>query len=179
MIRRVVERVTAGIAALGALAIAVIMVLTVADVIRRTLTDRSIQGVVEIAPLLLLSAAALGLGYAEQTKVHVRTSMVTSRLPRPVALIFRSFGSVVSLVVLGWVAWAALDRAIGAVQNGDVTPGFVAIPTWPAQVLVPLGFGLFAFHVGVRLVDDLKALRSGVEPSRPSDNDRTLEGSFS
>lgn len=160
MIRNVVERLTAALAALGAVAIAAIMVLTVADVLRRTLTDRSIQGVVEVAPLLLLSAAALGLGYAEQTGTHVRTSMVTSRLPRAVALILRSAGSLVSMVALAWVAWEALDRAVASIENGDVTPGFVAYPTWPAQVLVPIGFALFAIHVGIRLVDDLHSLRT-------------------
>lgn len=177
MIRRLVERFTAGVAALGAVAIAAIMVLTVADVIRRTLTDKSIQGVVEVAPLLLLSAAALGFGYAEQTGIHVRTSMLTSRLPRAVALVVRAAGSLVSLLVLAWVAWEALDRAIGAVRNGDVTPGFVAFPTWPAQVLVPLGFGLFAFHVGVRLVDDLVAIRSG-EAYLEADDEAVLEGTY-
>lgn len=163
MVRRWVERFTAGVAALGAVAIAVIMMLTVADVVRRTLTDKSIQGVVEVAPLLLLSAAALGLGYAEQTRIHVRTSMVTSRLPRVMALSVRAVGSLVSLVVLAWVAWESLHRAISAVEDGDVTPGFVALPTWPAQVLVPLGFALFAFHVALRFVDDVHALRTGGE----------------
>ena len=163
MVRKVVERLTAGVAALGALAIAAIMALTVADVVRRTLTDKSIQGVVEVAPLLLLSAAALGLGYAEQTRVHVRTSMVTSRLPRVVALMVRALGSLVSLLVLAWVAWESLHRAISAVENGDVAPGFVAYPAGPAQVLVPVGFTLFAIHVALRLFDDVNALRTGSE----------------
>jgi len=161
MIRSVVERLTAVVAAIGALAIAAIMALTVADVIRRMLTDRSIQGVIEVAPLLLLAASALGMGYAEQIGVHVRTSMVTSRMPRVPALLFRSAGSLVSVIVLGWVAWESLNRAIAAIENHDVTPGFVAYPTWPAQVLVPLGFGLFALNVAFRLVDDLRALRTG------------------
>ncbi len=172
MIRHGVERLTAWLAALGAVAIAAIMALTVADVVRRTLTDRSIQGVVEVAPLLLLSAAALGMGYAEQTRVHVRTSMVTSRLPLHVSLVLRAAGSLVSLVVLAWVAWESLDRAVGAIENGDVTPGFVALPTWPAQVLVPIGFALFAFHVGVRMVEDLRALRAGDDAA---ERDRELE----
>lgn len=158
---RTVERLTAAVAALGAVAIAAIMVLTVADVGRRTLTGQSISGVVEVAPLLLLAATALGLGYAEQTGVHVRTSMVTSRLPRVAALSFRAAGSLVSLVVLAWIAWEALGRALSAIENGDVTPGFVALPTWPTQVLVPLGFALFAIHVGFRFWDDLQTLRTG------------------
>ncbi|GAA1164742.1 hypothetical protein GCM10009584_02040 [Ornithinimicrobium humiphilum] len=158
---RIIERFTGAVAALGAVAITAIMLLTVADVARRTLTGQSITGVVEVAPLLLLSATCLGLGYAEQTGVHVRTSMVTSRLPRTLARIVRAAGSAVCLVVLGWVAWEALDRAINAVRNADVTPGFVAIPTWPAQVLVPLGFTVFAIHVAIHLVRDLRAIRSG------------------
>lgn len=160
-IRKTIEMVTAGLAALGAVAIAVIMALTVTDVIRRTLTDKAIQGVIEAAPLLLLAATALGLGYAEQTRVHVRTSMVTSRIPRAARLVLRSLGSIVSIAVLGWIAWESLIRAIDAVSNSDVTPGFVAFPTWPALVLVPVGFGLFALHVVLRLVDDLRALLSG------------------
>lgn len=174
MIRLVVERLTAALAALGAVALAVMMMMTVADVVHRATTDRSIQGVVEVAPLLLLSAAALGLGYAEQTGVHVRTSMVTSRLPRTAALSFRAVGSLVSLLVLGWVAWEALSHAIQAIEHGDVTPGFVALPTWPAQLLVPIGFALFAFHVGVRFVEDLKALRSNGSEVE-SDVERVLE----
>lgn len=171
---RFVERLTGAVAALGAVAIAAIMLLTVADVARRTFVGHSITGVVEVAPLLLLAATCLGLGYAEQTRVHVRTSMVTSRLPARAARIYRAFGSLVGVVVLGWVAWEALERAINAVRNADVTPGFVAIPTWPAQVLVPLGFTLFAIHIAIRLGNDITALRSGA-PEIGFEDDETLE----
>ena len=166
MIRQALGRLTAALAALGAVAIAAIMVLTVVDVTRRATTDQSIQGVVEVAPLLLLAATALGLGYAEQTLVHVRTSMVTSRLPRLPRLVLRAVGQAAVSLVFTWVAWASLDRAVDAVQQQDVTPGFVALPTWPALVLVPLGFAFWVLHLVLRLADDVVALATGGDDPR-------------
>ena len=161
MTRRVLDGLSGAAAALGAVAVGAIMVLTVADVIRRSLTDRSIQGVVEVAPLLLLAATALGLGLAEGRRIHVRTSMVTSRIPLVPRLVVRATGSLVSAAVLAWVAWESLERALTSLSNDDVTPGFVALPIWPALVLVPLGYALFAAYVVLELLDDLHALRTG------------------
>lgn len=169
-----IQRLTGALSAVGAIAIAAIMVLTVADVARRSLTGQSITGVVEAAPLLLLAATALGLGYAEQTGVHVRTSMVTSRLPAVPARVFRAAGSVVGVLVLGWVTWESLLRAINSVRNADVTPGFVALPTWPVQILVPIGFALFMIHIGIRLIADINAIRSG-NPEMITEDDDSQE----
>lgn len=161
MTRRVLDAVSSFVAALGAVAVGAIMVLTVADVIRRALTDRSIQGVVEVAPLLLLAATALGLGLAEGRRIHVRTSMLTSRLPLLPRLIVRATGSLISMAVLAWIAWESLERAMTSLSNDDVTPGFVALPIWPALVLVPLGYALFAAYVVLEIVDDVQAIRTG------------------
>src|SRR5690349_18914039 len=74
--RTIVRGLTAALAAVAAAALIILMLITVADVVRRALTDKSIEGAIEVAPLLLLGAVALGLGYAEQTMTHVRTSLV-------------------------------------------------------------------------------------------------------
>lgn len=172
--RALLNKVTGGLAAVGALSVAAIMVLTVFDVTRRTLTDKATEGVVEGAPLLLLAAAALGMAQAERTRIHVRTSMVTSRLPLRPRLILRAFGAIVACAIFAWVAYESLGRALTAIDKDDVTAGFVAIPLWPALILVPIGFGLFALHIAFRLADDLKALATG-GPDPVSDD---LEGNL-
>jgi TRAP-type C4-dicarboxylate transport system permease small subunit len=159
--RALLNKVTGALAAIGAVAVAAIMVLTVVDVTRRTLTDKAIEGVVESAPLLLLAAAALGMAQAERNRIHVRTSMVTSRLPLRPRLILRAFGAVMACAVFAWITYESLGRAITAIEHDDVTAGFMAIPLWPALVLVPIGFGLFTLHVAFRLSDDLRALATG------------------
>ena len=160
-VRTIVRGLSGALAAVAAVALIILMLITVADVVRRALTDKSIEGAIEVAPLLLLGAVALGLGYAEQTLTHVRTSLVTSRVGLKTRLILRSIGGTLVTALLLWFSWESFQRAITAIEENDVTPGFVAIHTWPARVLVPIGFLLFALHVFFRLYDDVQALRKG------------------
>lgn len=172
--RSLLDKTTGVLAAVGAVSVAAIMILTVVDVTRRMLTDKAIEGVVEGAPLLLLAAAALGMAQAERQRVHVRTSMVTSRLPLRPRLMLRSFGSLVSCAIFAWIAYESLSRALTAIDKSDVTPGFVAIPLWPALILVPIGFALFTLHLAYRLGDDLRALSTG----GPDPVDDSMEGNL-
>ena len=80
-VRSLVSTVTGACAALAAVGLLGLMLLTVVDVIRRELTGDSIQGAVELSPLILLAAVVLGLGHGEMTKTHVRSTLVTARPP--------------------------------------------------------------------------------------------------
>lgn len=173
--RTILRGLSGALAAIAAVALIILMLITVADVIRRALTDKSIEGAIEVAPLLLLGAVALGLGYAEQTMTHVRTSLVTSRIPLRARLILRSIGGTIATALLLWISWESVGRAITAIEDEDVTPGFVAIHTWPARVLVPLGFLLFALHVAFRLYDDLQALRTGGPDPREAEAEQLTD----
>lgn len=171
-VRTIVRGLSGALAAVAAIALIILMLITVADVVRRALTDKSIEGAIEIAPLLLLGAVAMGLGYAEQVMTHVRTSLVTSRVGLKARLIIRSIGGTLATLLLLWFSWESLGRAITAIEEHDVTPGFVALQTWPARVLVPLGFLLFAAHVFFRLYDDVQALRTGGPDPREAEAER-------
>ena len=146
-------------AAVAALGLVCLMVLTVADVVRRALVGRSIDGAVELAPLILLGAVVLGLGHGEVTGAHVRTTLVTGRLPERPRAAVRAVGYAICVVILIWVTKASFDRAVDAYDFNDTTAGFKSIPTWPVRALVPVGFALFALALALRLVDDLRALR--------------------
>ena len=174
--RSIVRGLSGALAAIAAAALIILMLITVADVIRRALTDKSIEGAIEVAPLLLLGAVALGLGYAEQTMTHVRTSLVTSRIPLKARLILRALGGTVCTLLLLWFSWESFTRALTAIEENDVTPGFVAIHTWPARILVPFGFLLFALHVFFRLYDDVKALASGGPDPRDAEVAELTDG---
>jgi TRAP-type C4-dicarboxylate transport system permease small subunit len=158
-VRNVIDRAAGACGALAALGLLVLMLLTVADVVRRAFTDQSIAGVVEVSPLILLGAVALGMGQGEISGAHVRTTLVTDRLRPRVAAGVRVVGYAFCIVLLAWMAWLSADRAIDAYEMNDTTAGFESIPTWQARSLVPLGFVLFAAALAMRLADDLPRLR--------------------
>lgn len=166
LLRTVSDRISGFCGALAAVLLICIMVMTVADVIRRALTDKSIPGVIEIAPLFLLGAVALGLAQAETAGTHVRTSLVTDRLPHRLRSALRSVGYAACIYILLWMAKLSYERAIDAYDNNDTTAGFESIPTWPARALVPIGLVLWAFVLVVRLLDDLRGVR-GLRTEEP------------
>lgn len=172
LLRTVSERISGICGALAALLLIAIMFMTVADVIRRALTDKSIAGVIEVSPLFLLGAVALGLAQGETAGTHVRTSLVTDHLPHRLRSALRSVGYGVCIYILLWMAKLSYERAVDAYRNNDTTAGFESIPTWPARALVPIGLGLWALALIVRLLDDLRGVRGlkSVEPPSEQHN---------
>ncbi len=178
VLRLVSDRVSGFCGALAAVLLMAIMAMTVADVVRRALTDKSIEGVIEIAPLFLLGAVALGLAQAETAGTHVRTSLVTDRLPHRARSALRSVGYAVSIYILLWMAKLSYERAVDAYRNNDTTAGFESIPTWPARALVPIGLTLWALALVVRLVQDLRGVRGLASEEPPSEQHTPEQEAF-
>jgi TRAP-type C4-dicarboxylate transport system permease small subunit len=161
---------------MAAVLLLILMFGTVLDVLRRAATGRSLYGMIEVAPLLLLGAVMLGYGYAEYTRTHVRTSLVTSRMPLRVRFPLRGVMQVLAAVMMFWISWLTLQRGIDAFTGNDVTPGFVALPTWPSRALIPVGFLFFGLHLLRFGVQDLARWREGatVDPHEPEDLDTAV-----
>ena len=176
-VRSLISTVTGACAALAAVGLLGLMLLTVIDVIRRELTGDSIQGAIELAPLILLGAVVLGLGHGEMTKSHVRSTLVTARLPERWRAAVRLTAYSICIALLIWWIDASFDRAVDAYNFGDATPGFVGIPTWQVRALVPVGFTLFAIALALRAYDEVRTLR-GKERLEPevSGDPESLEG---
>lgn len=174
-VRRAVRAVSATFAALAAIGILAVMVGTVADVTRRSLTDQAIAGVVEFAPLVLVVAVVLGFGQAEATGTHVRTSLVTSRLPARVRSGVRAIAFALVLALLLWMVWLTAERAISSVETEEMTSGFVGLPVWPARLVIPIGLAAFALEIALELADDLRvaAGRGGAGSPGPSELPRS------
>jgi TRAP-type C4-dicarboxylate transport system permease small subunit len=104
----------------AALAVAAMMLLTVADVMLRGVFNRPIHGTYELVELLLACAVFLALPAAFLRDEHIVVDMVDHYAPRAVPALKRLAGiiAVVVLVVLGWQAVLA---ARDTLAFGDVT----------------------------------------------------------
>lgn len=131
--------------------VVVIMFATCADVFRRTLTGRSVPGVVEGSEVMLVIAVFLGLGYAQREKVHVATSVVTDRLPDAVSRTVRIAGILVAICFLLWLVYATGERAVQSTRTGEYRFGLLQVPIWPGRVAITVGLALLT----AELVRDL------------------------
>lgn len=151
--RRLADSPTRVLAALASGCIAVLMLLTVVDVIRRNLTGRALPGTVEYSELLMVALVFLGLATAQRRKDHVAVNIVTSRLPPRTSRIIQLVGYSVVLLFIVWMAWETAAEAVKSLVRGEVRIGLQSVVVWPARVAIPLGLTALTLQLLADVVD--------------------------
>ena len=149
--------VVAGILLVG------LILLTIADVVSRNFRDRSIVGTVEIATMLLVAIAFLGLASAEADGRHVAVELFESRCGVRTRMVFSVLRTLLLIGLGVLLTWGLSEVLLSAVERGETTNDILRLPTWPAKVVLLASFVLF-FAVAVwKEVLSIAALRA--EPS--------------
>ncbi|WP_298749133.1 TRAP transporter small permease subunit [uncultured Serinicoccus sp.] len=137
----------------------VIAVLTVADVLSRTLRDTSILGTAEISAQLLVAVAFLGLASAELHGRHVTVGLLTDRLGPKGSAVAAGIRTVVLVLVGAVLLWGLVQVLISSVDRGETTNGILRLATWPAKTTLLLSFALFFVVAIGRSVAEWKVTR--------------------
>jgi TRAP-type mannitol/chloroaromatic compound transport system permease small subunit len=165
-----IRMVSIACATVAAVVMAILILVQVLDVIFRNATGASfVRGVTEYISIGMVLVVFLSIAYAEQVGAHVRTPILTSRLPRRVAVVLRGVALAITAVVVWSLAYVTLGRAIESFQDGEVFSGIARVTAWPARFAVPLG----AFLLGVELL--VRAV--GLDGDEREDDSLPIEGS--
>ncbi|AJE47547.1 TRAP C4-dicarboxylate transport system subunit DctQ [Celeribacter indicus] len=120
------------LALVGGLCILAIVVLTVAEVVSRRLTGRSLGPVDELSSYLFAAGIALSLAWALDNRAHIRIDILYARLPRGMRtasdilalLSLTAFAAV--LLARGWqvfaISWASGSRSASTLGLPLVLP---------------------------------------------------------
>jgi TRAP-type C4-dicarboxylate transport system permease small subunit len=173
---RVIVRITVGLAYVGGLIWLLLMILTVVDIVRRTglIGDGAWIAVAEVTEVVQVIPIFLGLAYAEYTGAHVRTGIVTTRLPLRTANAVRSVSMLLVVAVLVVMTGALTQHAIDSTIEGEFRFGVGHVVVWPSRIVA--AFGSFAMLVVcvLKLVDLIRATLSTTATSflpEPADED--------
>lgn len=146
--------VVAGILLLG------LILLTIADVVSRNARDRSIVGTVDIATMLLVAIAFLGLASAEADGRHVAVELFESRVGVRTRLVFSMLRTLL-LIGLGLLlTWGLSEVLVSAANRGETTNDILRLPTWPAKVVLLASFVVFFVVAVWKEVLTIAAIRS-------------------
>lgn len=145
------KRLSQAFAVIASLTIAVIMVMTVADVLRRALTGRSIPGTTEFSEVFLVAAAFLGLAYAMRTGAHVAVDLLLAKLPPRAARITYAAGLSIAICVLVWMTWQTAGTALHSISVNEYRYGLIQVPVWPAKAVVPIALTALVLECVVAL----------------------------
>lgn len=139
---------------IGAIAIAVMMFLTCADVIMRA-AGRPIFGAVEIVGFLATTALACSLPYTHVARGHVGVDLLVRRLPPRVQAVVDSITGLLALVLFAIVSWRCFLYAKTLKNSGEVSMT-LEFPAYYFVYLIGLAFAVLTLTILVDLVKNVE-----------------------
>lgn len=138
----------------------------------------SLPGVIEIATFALVGASFLALAHTFRHNVHIRITMIISRIPPGGRRYFEIWSLAVSLVISVWFTFYSIGLTWDAYEFGDKSDGLLSIPLWIPKAMMLLGIGLLALSLIEELIKVLRGLKpiyqQRAEAARePDDEDET------
>lgn len=155
-----IERVVAGTAKISSYGILLMALIVTYEVIARYLLRRPTVWAWDINVQLMLLVLMLGMAETYRRDAHVRVDVLTSALsPRLQALLNILFSVVLFLVtiVIMWTGWAYFYTSF---VRREVASTIFAPPVYPIKFMIPLGALLLTLQGIVRLIRDIRQLRS-------------------
>lgn len=153
MIAHWLDRVSGCSFWLSAAGICVVTLLITIDVVLRLL-GHPILGSFEVTELILSVLVFASLAYTQREKGHIHVTMFVARLPLVPRLAVFGFMSVISTVVVAFVAYGAFSQAAKSVTTGGST-AVLEIPLYPFYLIEGIAMALFTV---VLLLDTVRAL---------------------
>ena len=130
------------------------MLLTTGEVVGRAIWSRPIPGSMELSSYMLAIFVLLGIAYTHQVGGQVRVTMLVSRIPEKAALVLQVLTTLLSLFIIGIMAWQGWVKAMEESTVSDM----LRVPQFPFRMLVSVA-GLFLFlELVLDLVDSIKKL---------------------
>lgn len=170
-ILRIIDRLSLAAGALGAICLAIIPVLILADIASGLATRESLTFVWEYAAFLMAAAFFLGLGYTLRTGGHVRVSLVAEQLPPKGAWLLDIAATAVAIWFSGFISYAMIQFAWASYAGGSVSFTATATPLAIPQSVVAFGAVLLTLQLVARLV----RLLIGEAPDAPPASEITFE----
>lgn len=164
VVTRAVRGMSSALAFVAGLGIVGLMLLTVADVALRKLAGRGIPGTLEISEVALVGVVFAALMAAEVNNVHVRTPILVERLSGRVANLAKMLGLVPAALFVSWAAWLTAMEGLASMERGEFRFGIVAVPVWPAKLVIPIGLAGLAVALMAKVVTAVRRARLGLPP---------------
>ncbi|HOP46874.1 MAG TPA: TRAP transporter small permease [Desulfobacteraceae bacterium] len=155
MLRKVIQRSTLYLSYVGMFFLIPMMLITSGEVVGRAVWSRPIPGSMELSSYMLVIFILLGVAYTHQVKGHVRVSMLVSRLPEKITSTLDVLTILLSLFIIGIMAWQGWVVGIEERTVSDM----LRVPQFPFRLLVSVAGVFLCLELLIDLVDTLKKFK--------------------
>lgn len=147
-----------GLVIVAGIFVLVMMAITMADVVLRSLFNSPLEGAYEITEFMMAGVVFLGLAYMQRAKGHLAIEIFTERMPPWARTLVRVLGYLIALALFAAIAYETSAIAYQAWDRQDYTMGAARLPLWPVKTAIAFGSILFCIRLVVDMVCDLASL---------------------
>lgn len=152
MVFSTIQRIEEACLAGGILAIAG---LTIANVIARTLTGKSIVFAEEISQFAMIFVTFIGASYAASKGRHIRMTAIYDNLGLRAQKTLMTVMTALTSLLLFALAYYAVHYALVVRALGTVSPA-LQVPLWLVYLAAPLGLGLGGVQYALAFIKNLQ-----------------------
>jgi TRAP-type C4-dicarboxylate transport system permease small subunit len=137
----------------SALAVAFMMLITVADVLVRYLTPFSVPGSYAFVSLSFVFVIYLGLSVAQRENSHIAIDVLYNQMTRGQRKVLQFLQLSVFGSFFAALTWYSAVTAWENYHLNDTILGAIQVVTWPARIMIPIGFLFLTLRMAVQLWD--------------------------
>lgn len=142
-VERVLNKASLFFGGLSALALVLMMTITVVEVVGRATFNYSLYGNYELIGMLLVAAGPLGMALCQKEGNHITVTLVVDLLPPGVKVVLKSIALFLSLGIYSIITWKMTQLTISYYAKGR---GGIS-----ADLGISLGHVSLVFSVGALL----------------------------
>lgn len=158
-ISAIINRISLYAAYVAGVCATLLIVLVLAEIIRRTFFNSSFLWTFEISSWLLVAFAFLGMGYTLQSGGHVRVTLLTSRLPEQMQTRLELILSLIGAAMFIYFTIFLFEGMVSAYQMGEVGTSVLEPPVYLIWVAAVVGLSTFSLQFVGLFFDSLIKLR--------------------
>ena len=150
-----IRRLSKALAAIAMVQVFVLVAAIVYDVVQRFVFNAPTVWAYDLSSMLAGTLFYLAAGYTLRERGHVAIDFLSARFSaRTDAIVQALFYGLLFLPILGWIAWAMLAKAHGALLSGEVDYTSLWAPVmWPFYGTIALGLLVLWLEAFALLID--------------------------
>ncbi len=150
MLSKVTTKITQALIAIGATMLALMMFLTVMDVVLRGLFNRPLSGAFELVEYMMAIMVPFSITYCAEQNGHIAVDLIMDRFSKKIQRATGAFVTFATLTFVILIAWQNVLYFM-EVKGFQVTSSVLLIPTYPFVIPIFIAFGVFALILVVQL----------------------------
>ncbi|SFL62671.1 TRAP transporter small permease subunit [Shimia aestuarii] len=149
-------RIERFLALISGLAVFAIMVFAVVSVSGRNALNAPVPGYVDWIEQLMPLIAFMGIAYTQRDGTHIRMDILIGRLSGRAlwaAEFITTLAALILMILLVWGSWSHFQRSFDFAapwwsRDSSID---IALPLWPAKLLVPVAFSILCLRFALQL----------------------------